>query len=115
MHRAAASAIGLLVTVLSVAPSGPRADETAPLEPRFGTALAAARSVVPESWMIDARIIRRSDRAINEILFLGADGEGGRRDAPYDADGAGGGTGGPGGGGPDGGGPGGDGSGGGRR
>ncbi|WP_299500256.1 hypothetical protein [uncultured Roseobacter sp.] len=75
MHRAAVIVSVLLVTGTVVTPQDIRGADDLPTQGDFEAALTAARKVVPESLMIDARLIERGGSLTYEILFMGADGE----------------------------------------
>lgn len=74
MHRAAAVVFAFMVTGAVLTPRAAGASDYPLTEGTFDAALAAARKTVPESSMIDARLIKRGDSAIYEILLMDVDG-----------------------------------------
>ena len=70
MRRASAIVFAVVMTGAATAPDATRPGDVSPSDGCFDTALATARKIVPDSTLIDARLIRDGQKVVYEILLM---------------------------------------------
>lgn len=70
MRRSSAILFAVVMTGAATTPMSTRSDSTRPAEGCFDTALATAREIVPDSTLIDARLITDGRKTVYEILLM---------------------------------------------